>query len=199
MYRLNTLTLAIPPLRERKDEIGPLVATFLTAACRDLGRTETLSVSGDAMKCLLAYPWPGNIRELKNIIERAVVLCDGSEILPEHLPLEKMRPGPDAYLEVDRAGVSALADAPATTPAKGLPTLTDPKELAERKRIMDALETCASNQTRAAKLLGMPRRTFVSKLDHYGIPRPQKGHGDDEADRTHVGQSVLTPTDRPRP
>jgi two-component system response regulator AtoC len=196
MYRLNTLTLPIPPLRDRKDEIGPLVKTFLSLACRDLGRDEHLSVSGLAMKCLHDYDWPGNIRELKNVVERAVVLCDGDEILPDHLPLEKMRPAQGLYLPVDKAGVGALADAPAG--GKSLPTLTDPKEIAERKRIVDALEACASNQTRAARLLAMPRRTFVSKLDYYGIPRPQKGHAEDDGDRTQVGQAVITPVDQPQ-
>jgi two-component system response regulator AtoC len=195
MYRLNTLTLPIPPLRERTDEIGPLVSTFLANACHNLGRDPSLSVSGEAMKCLLSYGWPGNIRELKNVIERAVVLCDGTEILPEHLPLERMRPGTGLYVSVEKAGVAALADGEAPTGGKGLPTLTDPKEIAERKRIVDALETCASNQTRAAKLLGMPRRTFVSKLDYYGIPRPQKGHGEEDPEPTHVGPSYVTPAD----
>jgi two-component system, NtrC family, response regulator AtoC len=195
MYRLNTLTLPIPPLRERTDEIGPLVSTFLANACRDLGHDPAISVSGESMRCLLGYAWPGNIRELKNVIERAVVLCDGTEILPEHLPLERMRPGPGHYVSVEKAGVGALADGPG---AKSLPTLTDPKEIAERKRIVDALETCASNQTRAAKLLGMPRRTFVSKLDYYGIPRPQKGHGDEDGEKTHAGHPLVTPTERLR-
>jgi two-component system, NtrC family, response regulator AtoC len=186
IYRLNTLTLAIPPLRERKDEIGPLVAIFLAQTSRDLGRDTSLRVSGAAMECLISYDWPGNIRELKNVIERAAVLCDGSEILPEHLPLEKMRPGSGSYLSVDKAGAVTRPDS--AGPGKSLPTLTDPREIAERKRIIDALEECASNQTRAAKLLGMSRRTLVSKLDHYGIPRPQKGHGDhpdDEPERTN--------------
>jgi hypothetical protein len=92
MYRLNTLTLAIPPLRERKDEIGVLAEAFVAQTWRDLGRAGSPAISPEAMGCLLGYTWPGNIRELKNVMERAVVLCDDPEILPEHLPLEKMRP-----------------------------------------------------------------------------------------------------------
>jgi DNA-binding NtrC family response regulator len=195
MYRLNTLTLAIPPLRERKDEIPALVATFTSETCRDLGRPATLAVSGDAMAVILAYDWPGNIRELKNVIERAAVLCDGPEITPDHLPLEKMRPGSGAFVNVAKA-----AALPVTEPLglrATLPTLTDPKEIAERDRITNALETCAHNQTRAAKLLGISRRTLISKLDYYGIPRPQKGHGDDEADRTLAPGQRVTPTTPP--
>jgi DNA-binding NtrC family response regulator len=172
MYRLNTLTLAIPPLRERKDEIPGLAANFLEQSTREMSRPPDLRIGEAAMACLLGYSWPGNIRELKNVIERAVVLCDGAEILPDHLPLEKMRPG--TFMNVDRT-----APSPASTTLAGLPPLTNPKEIEERKRIVDALHACASNQTRAAKLLGISRRTFISKLDHYGIPRPQKGQGDD--------------------
>jgi two-component system response regulator AtoC len=189
MYRLNTLTLAVPPLRERKEEIGALVATFVAASCSEQGREEQLTISPEALDCLLGYSWPGNIRELKNAMERAVVLCDGIEILPEHLPLEKMRPAPGEYVSVDGA------ERP--TPPKGsrvprnLPLLSDPAELADRQAILDALETCAWSQTRAAELLGISRRTFVSKLDRYGIPRPQKGHLDDEMER-NVGRRART-------
>jgi two-component system response regulator AtoC len=199
MYRLNTLTLAIPPLRERKDEIGALVSTFLARACRDQGRAENITVRGDSMKLMLAYEWPGNIRELKNVIERAVVLCDGAEILPEHLPLEKMRPGSSVYVTVQKAGVGVLADAVEAAGVKGLKTLTDPKEIVECRRIIEALDACASNQTRAAKLLKMPRRTFVSKLDFYGIPRPQKGHAEEDIERTQVTETLGSPTGQRRP
>src|SRR4030095_9923502 len=96
------------------------------------------------MDLLIGYRWPGNIRELKNVMERAVALCDGPEILPEHLPLERM----------------------------GAPL--DPVETQTVQRIIDARVASNWNQTRAAAKLGMPRRTFVSKLDQFGIPRPQK-------------------------
>ncbi|HVZ73599.1 MAG TPA: sigma 54-interacting transcriptional regulator [Polyangia bacterium] len=200
MFRLNTMTLPIPPLRERKNEIAGLVSTFLEQVSRDMARETPLTISAEAMQLFHDYDWPGNIRELKNVIERAVVLCDGSEVLPEHLPLEKMRPAQGLYVQLDKNGASAAADADSdvvVVNGKVLPTLTDPREIAERKRILDALETCAWNQTRASKLLGMPRRTFVSKLDHYGIPRPQKGHGgrndddeDDDRPRATPGKGV---------
>jgi two-component system response regulator AtoC len=206
MYRLNTLTLAIPPLRERKDEIGDLVATFLAQVCREMGREGAVTVSPEAMDCLHNYAWPGNIRELKNVIERAVVLCDGPEILPEHLPLEKMSPAPGEYVSVERAGVGAMAEgrggvggsgSGSGNVGKNLSPLSDPGETAERQKILEALEACAGSQTRAADLLRVSRRTLVSRLERYGIPRPQKGRKDEEVERTTVGQKVVGPAEPP--
>jgi len=152
------------------------VMTFVAQTCRDQGR-ENLGVSQEAMECLLVYNWPGNIRELKNAVERAVVLCEGSVILPEHLPLEKMRPAPGGYMPLDKT------DAPGAPQgsrlAMALPPLDDPEEAAERQRILDALEAHVWSQTRAAEALKISRRTLVSRLDRYGIPRPQKGRHDD--------------------
>jgi DNA-binding NtrC family response regulator len=178
MYRLNTLTLSVPPLRERRDEIETLAATFAAQACRDAGR-EPVTINAEAMECLVGYRWPGNIRELKNVVERAVVLCEGSEILPTHLPLEKMRPAPGELVQVRDAGEKAEGGlAPrAGRPSFNLPPLDDPEEEVERQKILDALDACAWSQTRAADLLGISRRTLVTKLDYYGIPRPQKAVG----------------------
>ena len=174
-FRLNVMTLSVPPLRERVDEIPALVDTFLKEISVQSGR-DTVAVSPAAMDCLLSYGWPGNIRELKNILERAFVLCDGAVIGSQHLPLDKMK------RQVDEAASPAPPPPGTTTPGPApiaapppLPHLDDPRKAAERQRILDALAECASNQTRAAELLGMPRRTLVYKLDYYGIPRPQKG------------------------
>jgi DNA-binding NtrC family response regulator len=192
MYRLNTMTLSIPALRERKDEIPGLAAVFLELSSREMSRPPGLTISAAAMQCLLNYSWPGNIRELKNVIDRAVVLCDGPEILPDHLPVEKMRP--ENFVRVDDRPTAPPFQAGVTN----LPPLNDPKEIEERKRILDALQACASNQTRAAKLLGISRRTLISKLDYYGVPRPQKGHADEEVENTTVGQRVGALTETPQ-
>ncbi len=183
-FRLNGISLAIPPLRERINEIPTLVDTFVKEASQESGREPPPSVTPDAMDYLLAYAWPGNIRELKNVIERALVLCDGPEITPEYLPLDKMRTLSPAFnvddLDTDTKRVVA---SPGTTDNAAsklgpdldhLPPLRDPRKAAERQRMLDALAASAWNQTRAALSLGMPRRTFVSKLELYGIPRPQK-------------------------
>jgi two-component system, NtrC family, response regulator AtoC len=126
--------------------------------CRELGRAEP-RIPLEIMGLLEAYSWPGNIRELKNVMERAVLLCAGPVLDTEHLPMEKL-------------------GAPTTNP--GLPRLETSRPVAtadapdERQRIIDALAACAGNQSRAAKSLGIPRRTFVARLDQYKIPRPKK-------------------------
>jgi two-component system response regulator AtoC len=174
-FRLNTLTLPIPPLRDRTDEIPALVETFVDDACRESGRTPP-TLSAEAMDYIQSYSWPGNIRELKNVIERALVLCDADEISAQFLPLDKMGAGSartqgseDSGPGVQRENTDRMAAS--TGP---LPVLSDPEKAAERQRILDALTRHAGNQTRAAESLGMPRRTFITKLDAYGIARPQK-------------------------
>jgi DNA-binding NtrC family response regulator len=117
------------------------------------------------MALLEQYSWPGNIRELKNVMERAVVLCDAAEIGPEQLPAEKIRAQSEPISEVETSTGNRESDSALTK---------SEVRVAERQRIIEALAACAGNQSRAAKMLGMPRRTFISKLDAYGIPRPQK-------------------------
>jgi DNA-binding NtrC family response regulator len=161
-FRLNGVSLRIPPLRERRSEIRPLAETFLRQICAELRRPEPL-LSPAVLAALDGKSWPGNIRELKNVIERAVLLCSGTEIGLEHLPDE--RPSPAGRLADVRRKV------PDTGPhATGLSSA----QAAERQAIVDALAACAGNQSRAAKMLGMPRRTFVARLDAYQIPRPKK-------------------------
>jgi two-component system response regulator AtoC len=166
-FRLNGISLSIPPLRERRSEILELARIFVAQACQESGRPP-LSLSDEVCASLEAYGWPGNIRELKNVMERAVVLTDGPEIGCAQLPLEKMGP-PD-----DNTGENTgEAQGPEIEVTSGK---TDLRGI-ERQRIIDALAACAGNQSRAAKLLNMPRRTFISKLDLYEIPRPQKNKG----------------------
>jgi DNA-binding NtrC family response regulator len=160
MYRLNTLTLTIPPLRARRDELPGLTEAFLDRARRDTGR-ETLRLSTEAMARLYSHDWPGNIRELRNVIDRAVLLCDGDEIRPQDLLLDAKRVAPDE---------------PGRRPSHlvSLPTSAAPGAASERDRILQALDACGRNQTKAAQLLGISRRSLVAKLDRYQLPRPQK-------------------------
>jgi DNA-binding NtrC family response regulator len=156
-FRLNGITLTIPPLRHRVGEIRRLAETFVSQISRELGRPEPV-VPQKVVSLLEAYSWPGNIRELKNMMERAVLLCAGQFIDTEHLPMEKLA-APSS------SSSSNLTISEASQP--GAPP-------DERQRIIDALAACAGNQSRAAKMLGMPRRTFVARLDEYKIPRPKK-------------------------
>jgi two-component system response regulator AtoC len=152
-FRLHGITLTIPPLRARTGEIRPLAESFVRQICRDLGR-QPPAIPAPIIALLEAYAWPGNIRELKNMMERAVLLCAGDLLEREHLPMDKL------------------------LPAVGSPSRNDSDKISvpstERERIVAALAACAGNQSRAAALLGIPRRTFVSKLDAYQIPRPKK-------------------------
>jgi DNA-binding NtrC family response regulator len=173
-FRLNGMSVTIPPLRQRRSEIPELARFFVAQACQGAGRQE-LPITAAAMTLLEQYSWPGNIRELKNVIERAVVLCDAAEIGPEQLPAEKVRSQPEAPSDVDTATGGPEGDSGLTKPVL---------RSVERQRIIDALAACAGNQSRAARMLGMPRRTFISKLDAYGIPRPQKKGFADERGRT---------------
>jgi two-component system, NtrC family, response regulator AtoC len=161
-FRLNVIALEIPPLRERPEEIEPLARLFLGRLATSVGRSAP-TLSSEAMALLLGYAWPGNIRELRNVVERAFVLCDGADITADHLPLDKMR---------RRPGVNAPN---ATTPSPGEEGGAGTRGLKEieRQAIVDALERCHFNQTRAAELLGMPRRTFCKRLREYAIPRPR--------------------------
>jgi transcriptional regulator with AAA-type ATPase domain len=153
-FRLCGVSIHIPPLRERPSEIEHLARLFAS-------RTSAGSVmwSEEVTSALLRYQWPGNIRELRNVIERAAVLAQGGPIRPEHIGAELRSQGSaDATL----AGQSHL------------PPLRSEIETVERQRILDALSLCSGNQTRAAKLLGISRRTLINRLDAYRIPRPRK-------------------------
>lgn len=165
-YRLAGVTLRIPPLRERRDEIVSLSQGFLAALGPKLGRTPP-GLPAPTAEVLLSYSWPGNIRELRNVIERAALLADGPWILPEHLQLERATPHSGPTLP-PRAMVS---DDTGAVPSG---SLRGDLERIEKDRIQSALAECAGNQTRAAKLLGMSRRALVNRLDAYAIQRPKK-------------------------
>ena len=172
-FRLAGATFAIPALRDRKDEILPLAEQFVTAAAAPLART--FAFSEDAKQWLTTYDWPGNIRELRNACERAVLLAPGSLIESHHLTTidetTKRLYDPNARRSTTvppPAGIRA-------TSAGDMPTQVRATvaEL-EKQRILEALERCAGNQTRAAEVLGISRRTLINRLDEYGIARPRK-------------------------
>jgi len=172
-FRLNGITFTVPPLRARTVEIGPLAQAFLVNAAHQLGRARVPALSREAEEVLARYAWPGNVRELKNAIEHAVVLCPGDTLSIEHLPRRIMigkavGPAP--------SGVAVGATLPPDERgAESVEQLRSAMDALERQRIIEALERCAGNQTKAAELLGISRRTLVTKLGTYNLPRPRKG------------------------
>jgi two-component system response regulator HydG len=156
-YRLNTITLRMPPLRKRKEDLPELVQHFLTQSSRARGRgasaQKPIQMNPRVMDALLAYSWPGNIRELQNTIERLRILAEDNEIRLEDLP-------PNIFM--------ATATAPAPVPADGFATL--PLEEVEKSHILKTLAFCQGNKTKAAHSLGITIKTLYNKLNRYEVP-----------------------------
>jgi DNA-binding NtrC family response regulator len=160
-FRLNGISLLIPPLRSRRADIVPLAEHFVAAACRAEGRGRTLRLSDEARQALEAYAWPGNVRELQSTAERAVLLCDGAELEPRHLARQGAREGGSAD--------------PGKSPVRQKrERLLEEIEALEKERVVEALARSGGNQTKAAELLGISRRTLVTRLGSYDLPRPRK-------------------------
>jgi two-component system, NtrC family, response regulator AtoC len=149
-YRLDGVSLVIPPLRERRAQIVPLALQFIEAV--QAGRVERSAVTTGFLAHLETHDWPGNVRELKATVERAVLIAAGKDLARSHVIFSKRVAAPAASVAAPDEGASGLA---------------------ERARIIDALEACAGNQTRAAKHLGVSRATLTAKLTLYRIPRPR--------------------------
>ena len=155
LFRLNAVTLSVPPLRERTHEIESFATKFIAEECRTNGR-DVLSLSGEALQALLHHDWPGNVRELRNVIGRAVAQSTGATIGEEHLGLPRpASSGGKAPAAVDgnlHAAVDAL----------------------EEERIKRALEACNFNRTKTAEALGIARNTLASRMVRFGIQVPDR-------------------------
>ncbi|GGK29072.1 sigma-54-dependent transcriptional regulator [Salinarimonas ramus] len=158
-YRINVLTVRIPPLRERPDEIAPLLARFAAEAGPRL-RGVRIAVATDAEAAARGYDWPGNVRELKNRVERAVALCEGAAIEAADL-FPDARPG-------SLAAASAPAAATAPAPAEGL-TLAEVREAAEKAHIEAVLRATGNGIQETAQRLGVSRTTLWEKMRRLGI------------------------------
>jgi len=152
-YRLNVVSFHLPPLRDRGDGISLLAHSFLTKFVRP--DQPGLSIAPEVLRALEAHHWPGNIRELRNVIERAVALSSGPTIQLEDLPPTFSDPGPSVSLK--------LAD------ANTVSTLAESKDQAERDRIEKALERNGNNRLRAAAELGISRMTLYNKIHKLGV------------------------------
>src|SRR5438876_5058530 len=151
-YRLNTFQIEVPPLRERKQDIPPLVASFVKQFAQQLGKPEP-AIAPDAFQKLLDYAWPGNVRELQNAMEYAVVLARQNLIGVKELPTEVQLP---TVLQQTERGAS---------PRAGVQSLDE----VERDTILQALAQCHGNKKKAAELLGIQRPTLYNKLKRYAI------------------------------
>ena len=171
-YRLQLITLKLPPLRQRREDIRALTDYFINKANRELGRTIT-GIESDAMERLMAHNWPGNVRELENVVKRAAILTRGETIglhrleivdVPEARPHATLSPA-----SVEQAVVSWFA-------ARENQGVFDPDHLygdimarVEKILLRETLAACGNNQVRASALLGMNRSTFRKKVAEHGL------------------------------
>ncbi len=163
-YRLNVVSLALPPLRERKEDLHELAAGFLQSASARAGKRIT-EFADNALDALLRYEWPGNVRELENVIERAVVLADDDMIQLADLPTDIQ-----AGLRGERITVTAanIHDDEAYVRFADIEWRSLPAH-EERRKLLQALQQSHGNKARAARLLGLPRSTFFSKLKKHSL------------------------------
>jgi DNA-binding NtrC family response regulator len=197
-YRLNVICLWTPALRQRREDIFELAVYFLNLHAQQSGSLVN-HLDPETVEALVAYDWPGNIRELENVLERAVVLAEGPAVTLDDLPPELRQPSRRRLrprLPVPAAsGASSAGNlsgtGPSSTPVKSSiafqPRPSTPAETIpelepagaedwnsefvayERQRLLDALNEANGNKSVAARLLGMPRSTFCSKLTKHGV------------------------------
>ena len=163
-YRINVIELAVPPLRERREDIPALAQGILKRLADDLGEIPP-TLSPDAIEALMQYPFPGNVRELENVLERALALSDGELITALDLHLPSARPAAAGTRTTGTQPAVPLV-APGAAPAGALP---DYIEQLEREAIVRTLEECRYNKTKAAAKLGITFRAMRYKLKKLGI------------------------------
>jgi PAS domain S-box-containing protein len=160
-YRLNVIPIVVPPLRERREDI-PLLVENVLQALRRRGLERVRAVSPEAMRSLMAYSWPGNIRELENVLERGAVCARGSVLAAADLPDELRDPGP-----MSTRGSKGAGDPPVPQPPPSL--RVEGPNAAEREALLRVLEAHRWNRGEAAAALGMDRSTLWRKMKRLGI------------------------------
>lgn len=194
-YRLNGIAFTVPPLRERRVEIPAMAEAFVKASSQRLGRSPIPALSPELMDTLLRHGWPGNVRELRQAMERAVVMAGAGPIRLEHLPPRLAALGGGVARErvhsIAPPASSGVFLKSSTSDFPGQDMGEEPKadtcisaldfegavKALDRRRIEEALRVCGGNQSKAALMLGISRRSLVSKLEAYVLPRPRKGRG----------------------
>jgi two-component system, NtrC family, response regulator HydG len=165
-YRLNVGSITLPPLRTRMQDIDLLCGHFLQRLARRLGKDEVVDLSEPVLQLFRTHSWPGNIRQLLNVMERALIVARGPSILLEHLPA--------SFLGAPVTSPAGQASAPSGGALAALVPAASSEfdlsiESAERDQIRKALEAAGGKRMEAARLLGLSRRTLYRKLDKYGI------------------------------
>ncbi len=173
-YRLNVISITLPPLRERREDIFELAFHFLKRTAHRIGKRIT-HIDPDAIEVLERAHWPGNIRQLENVIERAVVLAEDEVITLKDLPADLMEGKkrlPTHVIETK----TVVSDSIRKLPLSDVEVITFPgsknhfdDQFSEPEQLKMALAECAGNKAQAARMLGMPRSTYYSKLKKYGI------------------------------
>ena len=182
-FRLNVIPLALPPLRERKDDIPLLVNHFLEKHARLNNREQPL-ITQEAINVLVNYNWRGNVRELENVIERALLLCNGAKVHSNHLLMQSQMG--QRSINEDLASATAITTEARNKPIKSVATLATTKPVAanasslgievgmsmkeaEKKLIFETLKETNGNRTHASKILGISIRTLRNKLNEYRV------------------------------
>lgn len=161
-YRLDVIQVLVPPLRDRPEDVALLASHFTRQAAENNGR-HGVELDDDACALLVGQPWPGNVRQLENFIERLVVLSDGPKLTQKDVERELLRDA--ARLRASRGSLPGASE----------PRLEDQRRDAERKAISEALQRASGNRSLAARLLGISRRTLYTKLAELGLLEPNLG------------------------
>ncbi len=171
-YRLNVVSIIIPPLKERREDIPGLVSYFLKKFNREL-KKGIVGITPSALAKIVSYGWPGNVRQLENVLKRAMVLCQGEWILEDQLLFEKGWERREAEEELSKKNVEDLLDALFEELSTGLVTSQDLDMISslERGLILRALQKTRGNQLKAAALLGINRSTLRGKMERYNIKK----------------------------
>jgi DNA-binding NtrC family response regulator len=155
----------VPPLRERREDIAELCQHFLNVHSQRCGKSNVM-IDDDALAHLKAFSWPGNIRQLENVIEGAVVVAEGPSITMEDLPIEVRGSSNGDFYRVSENGNGHARPEPALG---GLPAERAARDRWERERLVRALAAAEGNKAEAARALGLARSTLLSRLKKHGL------------------------------
>jgi two-component system nitrogen regulation response regulator NtrX len=165
-FRLSVIPIRVPALRERSEDVAPLVEHFVQVFSAD-NNFKPKTFTPAAMEVLRRHPWRGNVRELRNTIERLLIMVEGAEIRPEHLDDVLLRPADGPSGGPSSASASAAAEPPGS--------LKDFKETAERAFLVQKLRESRWNISATAQAIGTPRSNLYKKLEQYGISQEKDG------------------------